>query len=267
MKGEHSRLRQLRLCFRQCHTVFLREKGWKAFPAAALMTVLICLVTGEDMFVTGTATETGCFTILSACIWTGMFHSLRSVCRERAIIKREHATGLHISSYILGRWLYEACICLVFALIINTIVWLANSSHYTQTGVLTSPWTEYLITDFLILFASDSLGLVISAAVRNENSAVTVMPFALILQLIMSGLIFPLKGFTKTLSHLMISRWGLNALCITARVSYLRMPVMKEAYEVTAANLTHMWMILAGFACIGVFLAVLVLEFIDSDPR
>ena len=261
------RLHQLKLSLLQCHTVFQREKGWKSFLSALVMTVLITMVTTEDLYVHSQATETGMFTLACACIWSGLFQSLRTICRERAIVKREHATGLHISSYVLGRWLYEACICVVLALIINTVMWIANRTRYTHSAILFAPYIEYGITCFFILFASDSLGIAISASVRNENSALTVMPFALILQLILGGLIFPLKGISKILSALTVSRWGLNALCITARVNALDGYVLKDAYAMTASNLTHMWLILFGFAVLYAAIAVLVLEFIDSDPR
>ena len=231
------------------------------------MTLLICAVTGEDLFVEGQATETGAFTIMSACIWSGLFHSLRSICRERDILKKEHRTGLHISSYITAHWLFEACVCLVLALIISTIVYLCNMQHYTQKGVILPPFCEYLITYFLITFAADSLGILISSCVRNENSAMTVMPFALILQLIMSGLIFPLKGVTKTVSALTISRWGLNAICATAHVNYLGHFIAKEAYDPFPANLYRLWGILLLFAFLYALCSVLILQFIDKDTR
>ena len=223
MKGEHSRLRQLRLCFRQCHTVFLREKGWKAFPAAALMTVLICLVTGEDMFVTGTATETGCFTILSACIWTGMFHSLRSVCRERAIIKREHATGLHISSYILSHMIYQAMLCLLqtgITLYVTTLV----GVHYPTEGFFTPLFLiDFFISLFLITYASDMMTLWISALCRSTTTAMTVMPIVLILQLVFSGGMMALPARAEPITNFIISNYGLKL--ITAQADYNHLPL------------------------------------------
>lgn len=267
MSEKTSRLHQVRICFTRCLTVFRNERGWKYFLTAGIMILLISTVTGENLFVTGQDTETGMFTLLSACIWCGIFHSLRSVCREREILKREHRTGLHISSYILGHWLYEACICLVLALLISILVWICNMSRYTKHGVVFPPFIEYTLTYFLILFASDSLGLLISSAVRSENTAMTVMPFALILQLIMSGLIFPLKGISRLISTLTVSRWGLNALCTTANVNGLDIFINKDAYEPLPSNLYRLWGLLFLFAVIYMVLSVLILEFIDYDKR
>ena len=57
--------------------------------------------------------------VISACIWSGIFHSIRSVCRERAIVKREYRTGLRLSSYVLAHVLYETALCSAEALIIQ----------------------------------------------------------------------------------------------------------------------------------------------------
>lgn len=51
----------------------------------------------------------------------------------------------------------------------------------------------------------------------------TVMPFVLIVQLVMSGAVFELSGVTELISKFTISRWGLDAIgsiaCTTFAVS------------------------------------------------
>ena len=70
-----------------------------------------------------------------------------------------------------------------------------------------------------VMCASDIFAMMISSVVTNENTAMTVMPFILIIQLVMSGLIFELSGAIKTVSALTISRWGLDAICATANTN------------------------------------------------
>ena len=44
----------------------------------------------------------GAFALTCVAIWNGCFNSIQSVCRERPIIKREHRSGMHISSYAVS---------------------------------------------------------------------------------------------------------------------------------------------------------------------
>lgn len=263
-----SRAKQVRIYTGKCFRVFKNEKGWKAFISAAIITILISLVTSEETFVEYAATRNGAFTLVCACIWIGLFNSIRSVCKERAIIKREHRTGLHISSYVVAHLVYEMVISLAESLIVVIIVTVANLGHLPEEGVFLPPVVELMITFFLIIFASDALGLLISSIVRNENSAMTVMPFILIIQLVMSGLIFELSGAIKTVSALTISRWGLDAICATANTNAMGSiyPVSKEM-ESTVENLLWLWGIQLLFVVVYTVLAIAFLEQVDKDKR
>ena len=270
MNDRHtSRFAQTGIYIRRCFRLFKNEKGWKNFVTTGLITLLICMVTGEDFLVEAGPTEKGAFAIMSACIWSGIFNSIRSVCRERSIVKREHRTGLHISSYVAAHWIYEAIICLGEAVIVTVIIYIANRTHFTDEGIFLPAILEYFISFFLILLSADALGLLISSVVRNENTAMTVMPFALIIQLIMSGMIFELEGLTDKISLITISRWGQAALCITARYNdtLSLFQAEKELYEMTAGNLMKMWFFLIFFAVLYGVIATIALEFVDRDQR
>lgn len=263
-----SRAKQVRIYTGKCFRVFKNEKGWKSFISAAIITVLISLVTSEDTFVEYAATRNGAFTLVCACIWIGLFNSIRSICKERAIIKREHRTGLHISSYVVAHLIYEMVISLLESLIVIAIVTVANWGHLPEEGVILPSVLELQMTFFLIIFSSDALGLLISSIVRNENSAMTVMPFILIIQLVMSGLIFELSGAIKTVSALTISRWGLDAICATAHTNDMGSiyPISKEM-ESTPENLLWLWGVLLVFVVLYTILSIAFLERVDKDKR
>ena len=165
--------------------------------SAAIITLIISSVTGENTFVVAQDTRNGAFALVCACIWVGIFNSIQSICRERAIIKREHRTGLHISSYMIAHMIYELVICLMETVIVTLIMYMANRSHFPETGVFFPPLLELMITFFLIIYSSDVLGLLVSGIVKNENTAMTVMPFILIVQLVMSGMIFAWRALPR----------------------------------------------------------------------
>ena len=264
---------QISIYLRRCARIFKNEKGWKLYISTGLMTLLITLVAGSDFMVAKGATEKGAFAIVSACIWCGIFNSVRSVCRERDIVKREYRTGLRLHAYITAHWLFEARTCLVEAFIVSLLLWITNVGHYTEHGVLLPAFIEYFIACFLIIFSADALGILISSAVPNENAAMTVMPFALLIQLLLCGVVFELKGIAEALSYLTIGRWGQVALCTIADYNQLEidagglMAYRVEKYTATVSNLTTALCIMLIYAVLYAVLSVLVLRLVDRDSR
>ena len=259
-----SRVQQAGIYFGKCRRAFVNEKGWKNLISTLIISILIIAVVPESMLYSYGATRNGCFAMICACIWIGIFNSIRVICREREILKREHRTGLHMSSYVAARWLFEACLCAVEALPVTVLVWIVNRGHFIEQGILLPPTLELFISFFLITFSADALALVISAVVNDENTAMTVMPFALIIQLIMSGMVFELKGIPEKVSTLTISRWGLNAICTSADVNQMAFFAYSKEMEATVGNLLHQWGILLLFAVVYAILTIIALEFVDS---
>ena len=210
---------QVRVYFGRCVRGFVNDRGWKSFVSVGLIVGIIGMVLGEDTFQDYADTRNGAFALVCACIWIGIFNSIRTVCRERDIVRRERRTGLNIGAYMAAHWLYEALLCAAEGLLVCILVRIVSWDHFLEQGVFLPPLIELYVTFFLVIFASDALGLLISSIVPDENTAMTVMPFALIIQLVMSGLIFDLEGIAETVSYLTISRWGLDAICATARMN------------------------------------------------
>lgn len=266
-----SRVGQIKVYTGKCFRLFLGEKQWKNLVSTLIIIVLVSMVTGKEMFQTLSDTRNGSFAIVCACIWIGLFNSIRSVCRERAIVKREHRTGLHISSYILAHVLYEAALCGAEALIVTCGVCVKNASHLPKSGLIFPMGIDMYLTFFLILFSADMLALLISSLVKSESAAMTVMPFVLIVQLIMSGVIFELSGLTEAISYLTIGKWGLNGICAiantTSKVSLQYTFSGLEGCDATAENLLHIWGILLVFSALYTVLSILFLKQVDRDQR
>ena len=133
-------------------------------------------------------------------------------------------------------------------------------------GVMLPAALEFLIAMFLIIYSANNLGLAISAFVRDENMAMTVMPFALIIQLILAGTIFKLEGLAKAISNLTISRWGQAAICSTADVNGMTFFSVDD-YVAKPGHLLKVWLLLAAFAVLYGVIGTIFLEFIDRDKR
>jgi len=263
-------LGQVRIYVGKCFRTFANERGWKILISSAIIALIVAWVSGSEMFITYRATRSGAFALISACIWMGIFNSIQSICRERAIIKREYRTGLYLSSYISAHMIYQMALCLAQAFITATIVFIFRSPP--SAGIFMPAYFEMLITFFVVIFAADVLGLLVSSIAKTENAAMTAMPFVLILQLVMSGVVFELEGLASVLSVFTVSRWGVNAICSIANVA--RMPDARfvenfnpNNYTHTSGHLAQIWFILMVFAVLyGVF-ALVSLKFIDKDKR
>ena len=265
MEQQAGPLRQTRVCLERCLRAFVNDRGWKTFLSVALITVLIGMVMGKDTFEGYAATRNGAFALFCACIWIGIFNSIRTICRERDIIRREHRTGLNLWSYMAAHLIYEALLSAAEAVVVVLIV---CYDRFVTRGVLLPPTLEMGVTFFLIIFSADALGLLISSIVRSENTAMTVMPFALIVQLVMSGTIFELSGLPDAISSLTISRWGLDAICATAHVNEMLevgMGYVEALPEqaASASNLLALWGLLAFFALAYGVLAAALLHLVD----
>ena len=98
-------------------------------------------------------TKLGVFALVCVCIWNGFFNSIQVVCREREIIKHEHRSGLHMSSYIFAQMIYQLLLCTaqtVVTLIICSVagVKIPAAGVLTPSGMLDMGITILLITYF-----------------------------------------------------------------------------------------------------------------------
>lgn len=215
------RFGQTKIYTKKFFRIFWNEKGWKLFVFAAVAAFIIAMVLGDSFFVIKERTRNDFFAIVCAGLWIGIFNSIQTVCKERDIIKHEHRTGLHITSYVAAHIVFQFVICVIQALIMTVIY--AVIAEFPKAGLVTGSFVvDFYITILLVVFASDMLGLAVSSLVKTTTMAMTVMPFVLIVQLVFSGTIFSLSGNAKIISDLTICKWGQRALCIEANMNELQ---------------------------------------------
>lgn len=207
------RIAQIPIYLGKCFRSLVYQDDWKVIPMAAIIAALVAFVACNDMCGTMEGTMYGALALTFVCIWNGLFNSIQVICRERDIVKREHRAGMHIFAYISAHMIYQAFICAVQSAIMVEICVMAKVP-FPQAGLMT-PWftVDLGITFFLVSYASDMLGLLISSIARTTTAAMTVMPFMLIIQLLFSGFMFNLQGTALKLTNLTLSRWGINSIC------------------------------------------------------
>ena len=220
--GRHrGRIAQIRIYLVKFLRMFLYQNDWKVLPMAAAIGVIVAMVTRSSMFVSMEGTLIGSFAIALACVWNGCFNSIQVVCRERGIIKREHRSGMHISSYIAAHAIYQALLCLAQTIILM-IVCVRVGMQFPEEGFITGwIYLDIGISAFLITFASDMMGLFVSSVVRTTTAAMTVMPLLLVFQLIFSGGMINLPSWTTSVSGATLSYHGLRCIAAISDINSL----------------------------------------------
>ncbi|MBQ4226248.1 MAG: ABC transporter permease [Oscillospiraceae bacterium] len=203
--------------------MFIYQNDWKVLPMAAIIAYLVSTVVAKNMFLSMEGTQIGAFAITCICIWNGCFNSIQVICRERPIVKREHRSGLHITSYISAHMIYQAFLCLCQTGITIVVLRYAKVQFPAESFVSGSVTVDLFITIFLVSYAANMISLFVSSIVRSTTTAMTFMPFFLIFQLIFSGGFFELSGNLETVSEYTVSRCGLNALCAQGNFNNLKM--------------------------------------------
>ena len=210
------RIAQIGIYFGKFVRMFIYQSDWTVLPIGAVIAALVTFVVGANMFVTQEGTTMGTFALTCVCVWNGFFNSIQVVCRERDIVKREHRSGMHVSSYILSHMLYQFILCLLQTLI-TLLICRISGVKFPKEGVITA-WgmVDIGITVLLVTFAADMMALMVSCIVKTTTAAMTAMPFLLIYQLIFSGGFFEL-GSADVIKVTTISHWGMDSLCTIGR--------------------------------------------------
>ena len=194
---------------------FINQSDWKVLPMAAVIAGLVGMVIRRRFFVSLDGDLMGAFALACVAIWNGCFNSIQSICRERPIVKREHRSGMHISSYVMAHMIYQFLLCAaqtVLTMFVLRQLDVPIPRGY-GSGIIT-PWMicDLGLTMFLITYASDMMSLFISSISHTTTGAMTIMPFILIFQLVFAGSIIPLPAWSKPLSGFTISNYGIRAL-------------------------------------------------------
>lgn len=206
------------------------------FPIAGV--AIVIAVAGDNVFHLQTATKSVAFLLMCTCIWGGLFNSVQVVVKQRTVLQADLAAGLYPVAFTLANAIVQfllcafqsAVLCLCFPGI--ALVYDARPpSGGALIGGAGGVYWEYCITFLLLFYASDALGMVISTLMKSAETATSVTPYILIIELVFCGMLFELKGVLNKISYGMISRWGMEALGTTSDLNCLPLKDPSEQDE------------------------------------
>ena len=145
------------------------------------------------------------FLLCISCIWFGCNNSAKEIIKERTIYSKERDVGLRVPSYYGSKLVLLGLLTALQASLLFFIV-----DYFTQVGGSASE--QWLVLSLSALVGV-AMGLAISALATSEDVAVTIVPMALIPQIIMAGLIAPLLNHTREFSQICIpAYWSYQGL-------------------------------------------------------
>jgi hypothetical protein len=145
------------------------------------------------------------FLLAVTSFWFGCNNAAKEIVKERVIYARERDFNVRVGSYYCSKLLLLVLFSGLQALALVGLaqVWCHPPGAFAFKCVLLTTLSA----------AGVALGLAISAASPTEEMAITLIPVAVMPQIILSGVIAPLEGLSKLLAQTLITAyWGNRGL-------------------------------------------------------
>jgi ABC transport system ATP-binding/permease protein len=271
--ARHSPTRQLRILTRRYVDLLTQDRRGLALlvAQAPLMGALLALVCRPDALAGRHADAAEAskllFMLSTVGVWFGIINAAREICKESTILRRERLANLRVGPYVLSKVAVLGALVLVQAALLLGVV--ALRCALPDRGLLLGAAADLYVTTALSSFAGLALGLLISALATTPDKAMSIVPLALVPQILFAGMIFDLEGATNVASWFTASRWSMDALGSIARLNDLpagpglpsaaRAGAALAKYESSAQHLLACWGVLAGYAaaCVALTAAIL----------
>ncbi len=220
----------------------------------------------------------------------GIFSAAYTIVEERSLFLRERMVNLGIPPYLISKVVVYGGFALIScALLLLTI---SIGVQLPAQGLITWGPLEMFITLALTAIAGVSIGLLLSALVKQVNAVTYAVLAILFIQILFAGVLFKMEGALEPLSKITITRWSLEALGGTAdmiarnaegRIVVVRPVVdpktnqplpalgygrqyfpapssLSVTYPTTAAELLTRWAVLAGLSVLFLVIGGLALN-------
>ena len=194
---------------------------------APIIAMLVCII-----FVN--ITQAVPFLMAISAVWFGANNAAREIVSELPIYKRERMFNQGILPYIFSKLFVLGGFAAIQSLLFIGIVSVFYSNATPPDVEWFNPLSSFLWMLFISIAAS-MMGLLISALVDTAEKVMTIVPIALIPQIMLAGLVAKISsGFVEFLSYFTLSRWGTEGFSIIQKEVMVGKMEMKEGTGVFA---------------------------------
>jgi ABC-type multidrug transport system ATPase subunit len=206
------------------------------------------------------------FLLALVAVWFGILNSAREISKEQAIYRRERLANLKIGPYVASKVCVLAGLCLIQSVVLLLV--LAIKVDFTAEVVQFTG-----LTTFLTSMTGLGLGLLISSAANSSDRAMSIIPIALVPQIVFALALMPLPAALAWLSYATSSRFAMEALGAITRLPLPRdysdcvIPGNPRSceiypsvdYDPAVSHVLQLWGTLAGYTVLCLLLTTLIL--------
>lgn len=198
---------------------------------APIIAGLICLIFDQ-------VSQAVPFLMAVTAVWFGTNNAAREIVSEAPIYKRERMFNQGIFAYIFSKIFVLGTFAAIQSLLFSIIIYLRFSGENPN-------WNHPLMTFGWMLLLSISatlMGLLLSALVSTTEKVMTLVPIALIPQIMLAGIVAKINSsFVEFLSYFTLSRWGTEGFSdIQQEISVPKMVVDENSIVVSQKGEIHL---------------------------
>jgi ABC-type multidrug transport system ATPase subunit len=209
--------------------------------------------------------------VMAACL-TGVANAINEFIKERGIYERERMAGLSSGAYLLSKVLVLSVLCVVQTVIIVGIGLIGVKLPSSGVVIPGPAIIEIAIALAILCVVAMLLGLVVSTLVTKSDQTMPALVGLVMLQVALSGGMFPLTGGVSLVSLIAPARWGLAAIGSTLslnQINPLNPQVASKGLDKMWDHTAHQWLLNIVFLLvIGVVCLVIAqLRLSSIGPR
>lgn len=179
----------------------------------------------------GADAQTLIFIMAFTAVLFGCVNGAREIVKESAVYRRERMVNLGIAPYMFSKMVVLGTFCLLQSAV---VVYAVNLKAPFQQGIFLPVLAEITITMMLAALAGLMIGLLISALAPNTDRAMSLVPLALIPQVIFSGAVFKLNTpLLQAIGDLFAVRWAMAGMGSSVGLHPDKLGVDAFAYQGT----------------------------------
>ncbi len=170
---------------------------------APIIAGLICLIFDK-------VTPAVPFLLAVSAVWFGTNNAAREIVGEAAIYKRERMFNQGILSYMLSKIAVLGTFAAIQSFLFTAII----AARYNDTEPNWMDFSGAFLWMLSISIAASLMGLLLSAIVSTTEKVMTLVPIALIPQIMLAGALAPItSAAVEILSYFTLARWGNEGFC------------------------------------------------------
>jgi ABC-type multidrug transport system ATPase subunit/pSer/pThr/pTyr-binding forkhead associated (FHA) protein len=184
---------------------------------APIIAGLICLIFKD-------ITSAVPFLLSVSAVWFGANNAAREIVGEAPIFKRERMFNQGIMAYMLSK----ITVLGTFAAIQSLLFTLIIASNFSNVDPSWNAPAQSFLWMLFVSLAASMMGLFLSAIVSTTEKVMTLVPIALIPQIMLAGVVAKITSpIVEILSYITLSRWGNEGFCILQENVKVEVPVLK----------------------------------------